>query len=277
MTSTEDDKESRGRLPGPAVDRKPAGTTSPKDQEQAELERALVSLAADSPARKPLLEALKALDAQEVAEPKGGTEASVLDFVTPRNALFVFAVVLVIAAAAFFSQTALVPSVVDEERSFAAGALRSAGFDINVRTRADGDVREGHVLEQSPAGGSRVMKGSAVTLVVSELPTFALEGTFMLVDSESVLGGDGFCIGIGGYSDIKSGLSVTVKDGAGLILATGSLENSRRSGNSCSYSFRIRDIKQADFYSVEVGRRGSLTFSHSEMLSNNWNVAFTLG
>lgn len=247
------------------------------EEERAELERALASLAADSPARKPLLAALKALDAQEVAEPKGGTEASVLDFVTPRNALFVFAVVLVIAAAAFFSQTALVPSVVDEERSFAAGALRSAGFDINVRTRADGDVREGHVLEQSPAGGSRAMKGSGVTLTVSELPVFSLDGSFTLLDTTG--GPSTNCYGEGGYGDIESGLAVVVKDGSGIILATGNLENGQRSpaGGSCTFDFRIRDIKQSGFYSVEVGRRGSLSYSHSEMLSNNWSVAFSLG
>ena len=250
---------------------------SDSEEERAELARALEALAADSPARKPLLEALAALDTRRSTERHSGPPAPSRRLGSSARALVVVAVLVVVAATAFFTRTAVVPVVVDEERSFAAGALRSAGFDINVRTRADGDVREGHVLEQSPAGGSRVRKGSQITLVVSELPSFALNGTFTLFDSTG--GTSTNCYGRGGYSDIESGVAVTVKDGFGTILATGSLGNGQRSaaGGSCRFPFRIRDVKQSDFYSIEVGRRGSLSYSHSEMLANNWEVAFSLG
>jgi hypothetical protein len=264
------------------------------DRERAELEKALAVLSLDSPARKPLLDALEALNGREVevrddeegdsrdlaaasSAPTQNITESLRKLSSGQKGLAGAVVALAVGALVYFGQTAVVPEVVDEERSFAAGALRSAGFDVRVQTRADGDVREGHVLEQSPAGGSRVRKGSEVALVVSELPRFTLNGTFTLISSTDGLANN--CYGRGGYSDIKSGVSVTVRDGTSAILATGSLSDGQRSatGGRCTFTFRIPNIKQADFYSVEVGRRGSLSYSFAEMRSNNWSVAFSLG
>jgi hypothetical protein len=262
------------------------------DSERIELEKALAALGPDSAARGPILAALRALDEQRaslhpqtdhddnILQPKPAMTATSTP--TPRKknvrkVVIAASLLLAVGATAYLTQTAVVPSLVDEERSFAAGALRSAGFDIVVQTRVDGDVREGHVLEQIPAGGSRIRKGDPVFLVVAELPSFTLRGSFTLFAVTD--GPANNCQGRRGYDDIEGGLSVTVRDETARILATGNLENGQRSaaGGSCRFDFRILNIKQADFYSVEVGRRGSLSFSHTEMTANDWSVAFSLG
>lgn len=258
---------------------------NPRSSERQELEKALSALPPDSPARQPLMEALKALNSTAPAVPATSVASSAAQGASSARgrlsggakALVGTVVALAVGVVIYFGQTEVVPNVVDEERSFAAGALRSAGFDIAVQTRPDGDVREGHVLEQSPSGGTRVRKGSEVALVVSELPRFTLTGSFTLFAQTDGPASD--CYGRGGYSDITSGVSVTVRDGASAILATGSLGNGQRSatGGSCTYTFTIRDVKQADFYSIEVGRRGALSYSFAEMNSRNWTVAFSLG
>lgn len=261
--------------------------------ERRELERALAALDPDSPAREPILEALRALNAGSGDRPRtdspnrpsravndGQPEITSKErsgMSTGLKASIGAVAFVIVAGFAYFTQTAVVPSVIDEERSFAAGAIRSAGFELDVTTRPDGDVREGHVLDQEPRAGSRVRAGSAVRIVVSELPRFTLNGDFTLF---ATTGGTATnCYGEGGYDDIKSGVSVTVSDGTGRLLATGNLGSGTRSasGGSCSFSFRIPDIKQSDFYSIEVGRRGELSYSHAEMLASDWNVAFSLG
>jgi hypothetical protein len=267
-----------------------------EEHERIELEKTLAALGPESPARGPILAALRALDEQRASvRPQAAQDENVLESApatstssrpapvpapqkqTVRNAVVAASLVLLVGVTAYMTQTAVVPSVVDEERSFAAGALRSAGFEIDVQTKVDGDVREGHVLEQNPAGGSRIRKGTAVSLVVAELPSFTLRGSFTLFAATD--GPANNCQGRRGYDDIKGGVSVTVRDGASRILATGNLENGQRSaaGGSCSFVFRVPNIKQADFYSVEVGRRGSLSYSHTEMTANDWTVAFSLG
>lgn len=85
------------------------------------------------------------------------------------------------------------------------------------------------------------------------------------------------CYGTGGYSDISEGLSVTVRDESGMILATSRLDAGRRTGNRCTFAFMVSGVPQAEFYSVEVGRRGALTYSHDEMTANDWQVTASLG
>ena len=198
----------------------------------------------------------------------------------PLGAYLAAAVVVVVAIAGgiiwWNSNYESVPDVVNEERGFASGVLRSAGFEIEVVTEPDPDVAEGQVLDQDPAPGSRLRTGESVTLTVAELPTYNVRGAFTLRASTD--GPDNNCQGSGGYSDIRSGVTVTAKDGDGRTLATGRLDPGTRESNTrCVFAFEIRDVPQAEFYSFEVGRRGELTYTHAEMESLGWIVGFELG
>jgi len=106
-------------------------------------------------------------------------------------------------------------------------------------------------------------------------PSHTIAGEFTLF-AETV-GPSSNCSGTGGYSDISQGLSVTVRNEAGTILATSRLGNGSRTSNRCSFTFSVSDIPKSAFYSVEVGRRGELTWSHAEMVEQKWKVQTSLG
>ncbi len=116
-----------------------------------------------------------------------------------------------------------------------------------------------------------------------------ISGTFVLYDEDilpktlpgrfvAMLGR--ICYASGGYGDIKGGAEVIVKDGAGKVIGKGSLWEGRREGqitDACAFPFQVTFIPDADFYEIEVGRRGSLIFSHRELESIGWLVGFELG
>jgi beta-lactam-binding protein with PASTA domain/predicted Ser/Thr protein kinase len=65
--------------------------------------------------------------------------------------------------------TASVPPVVGDTAAAAQGALRSAGFTVNVqRKKVKAQNEDGIVVKQSPAAGVTAKKGSAVTIVVGK-------------------------------------------------------------------------------------------------------------
>jgi hypothetical protein len=115
-----------------------------------------------------------------------------------------------------------------------------------------------------------------------------LSGTFTLTDSSEIgrpSGAGGPCYGTGGYDDIESGLRVVVNDGEGKTLATGRLGTSSYEQNpqypilgECVFPIEVPEgLPRADFYSIEVGSRGELTYSYDEMEANGWTVSFSLG
>lgn len=89
------------------------------------------------------------------------------------------------------------------------------------------------------------------------------------------------CRGTGGYGDIASGTSVTVRDQAGTIIATGQLYsgtyNSKPLAKACTFAFLVPAIPDAPFYTVEVSHRGPLTYSRADLESREWKVDLTLG
>lgn len=107
-----------------------------------------------------------------------------------------------------------------------------------------------------------------------------LTGTFTLNDRPEI-GANATCHGTGGYDDIREGLGVVVRDGAGVVLATSALgpgayvDVARLYG--CRFLFFVPDVPDAPFYAIEVGHRGELTYSKAELEAAGWSVAFTLG
>jgi len=104
-----------------------------------------------------------------------------------------------------------------------------------------------------------------------------IKGSFVLTDP-GVTNSGVYCSGTGGYSDIAEGLGVTVKDDAGKIIGTSQLSGNvqESSGSTCSYTFAVH-VPDSDFYSIEVGHRGALTYSRDELEGRKWEVGFTLG
>lgn len=112
-------------------------------------------------------------------------------------------------------------------------------------------------------------------------PNYAIRGSLKLVDSN--LGGtDSNCYGTGGYSDIQAGMPVTIRDGQGKILATGSTGSGSHPNDEtygsvqCVFNFQLENIPKADFYSIEVGHRGQLNYSFTEMEKRGWQVSLSL-
>jgi serine/threonine-protein kinase len=63
-----------------------------------------------------------------------------------------------------------VPDVLDQPSDEASAALRQAGFRVRVREQDTQEAaQDGVVLDQSPAGGEQLTKGSRVTIVVGSL------------------------------------------------------------------------------------------------------------
>ena len=89
------------------------------------------------------------------------------------------------------------------------------------------------------------------------------------------------CEGTGGYSDIQEGLKVKVTDETGKILGIGELGSDNNRGEfrsvKCVFPFKVEGIPSARFYSIEVGRRGSLEYSRKDLEKQNWRVHFRLG
>lgn len=71
----------------------------------------------------------------------------------------------------------------------------------------------------------------------------------------------GVCTLSGGYDDITAGTTVTVRDSSGTIAGVGALGNGAGSSYGCAFSFTVDDVPVSDFYTVEVGHRGEVTFT----------------
>lgn len=106
-----------------------------------------------------------------------------------------------------------------------------------------------------------------------------ITGTFTLTDKD--ISRTFGCKGTGGYSDIQSGLKVVVKSGSGRILGISHLGpdnySGKYSGVVCQFPFEVTDLPSSKFYSVEVGRRGSMEYSKEQLEKQDWNVQFSMG
>ncbi len=101
------------------------------------------------------------------------------------------------------------------------------------------------------------------------------------------------CVGLGGYEDFGPGMAVVIRDADGTIIATGatrSLGSDLLDGDPflaaalqgfvedvCRVVFEIPGVPDSTFYTIEVGRRGNLTFSRDELATAGWTVEMSLG
>jgi len=109
-----------------------------------------------------------------------------------------------------------------------------------------------------------------------------IHGTFRLSNGEEPDRTEG-CSGTGGYSDVRVGTDVVVRDAAGTIIGTSSLtvdadgpEPAGSGAYQCGFAFVV-SVPESAFYTVAVGKRGELTFSKAELEAKGWTVGFELG
>ena len=126
-----------------------------------------------------------------------------------------------------------------------------------------------------------LLPGLLSTLFLSSCSTSrTIKGTFQLIDSDISRNGS-ICKGTGGYSDIEKGLKVVVKNEKSEIIGISALGPDSYKGEyssvTCSFPFVVEGLPNAKFYSIEVGRRGSLTYTPIELKEKDWEVAFSLG
>lgn len=82
-----------------------------------------------------------------------------------------------------------------------------------------------------------------------------------------------------GYGDIGPGADVVVRDEGGDIIATGKLDEGTWAEDQplCVLPLAAEDVPVAKFYSVEVGQRGEMRYSHDEMEQADFTVELSIG
>lgn len=117
----------------------------------------------------------------------------------------------------------------------------------------------------------------AASTASPEPETFDVRGVLTLSGYGDVTIADDDCVGDGGYSDIRGGAPVIVRDSRGQQVALGSLEPGTwpvLKDWRCDFGFRLDGVPESGTtYSVEVGRRGQVPFTRDDAL----DVRLTLG
>ena len=105
-----------------------------------------------------------------------------------------------------------------------------------------------------------------------------LTGTFSVAASEGA-GFSGACHGGGGYDDIAGGMGVTLKDGDGTVIGSTQLGTGQASADRdwCVLPFSFSDVPDADFYVIDMGRRGEQTYSRADLEAQDWTVGLEIG
>jgi eukaryotic-like serine/threonine-protein kinase len=87
----------------------------------------------------------------------------------------------IVAAALLLSSTTAkvtVPTVTGESEQAASAKLRAAGLEPAPTLTSSASVASGHVIDQSPSGGTRVAKGTRVDVAVSSGPGSTALGSY---------------------------------------------------------------------------------------------------
>jgi hypothetical protein len=102
-------------------------------------------------------------------------------------------------------------------------------------------------------------------------------GILTVVDDYAGAMSGSFCNGKGGYADLKNGVQVLIEDKSGTILEKGELGGGTVTNGYCDFPFTIWNVPASDFYQVEIGRRGGLTYTKAEMEAAGWTLALSIG
>ena len=106
-----------------------------------------------------------------------------------------------------------------------------------------------------------------------------IKGTFTLIDSSpstyfpAITSSGSGCSGSGGYSDIHNGTQVFLKNAKGDVLATASLGSGIGSIRYCTFGFTFPVTEGEDTYVVEVGKRGQLSYSFTQLKNDGLSLS----
>ena len=150
-----------------------------------------------------------------------------------------------------------------------------------------------------------VVAGGWVLLKPDPEPTMpgpdALGVSFSLLsfDEDDVSGTNGSCSGTGGYSDFGPGMDIKVRNQDGKIIGSGAtrsledlqvLEPEYFESMDFGEDFNLADdvvfcqvvalvelSETAEFYDVEIGRRGTTSYSYDDLEESDWELGLSLG
>lgn len=160
---------------------------------------------------------------------------------------------------------------------FASNANAIAHAKQTCRTLEDGGPQQGLPVDKVAVDAycPKFSEGFHV------LETVTVSGTFTLIDSSpstyfpSITSYGSSCSGSDGYSDVKAGTQVVVKNGKGEILATTTLGPGTGNGYQCTFPVSFDITEGQDRYMVSTGRRGEMSFTFAELKNNG--LVLTLG
>ena len=72
-----------------------------------------------------------------------------------------------------------------------------------------------------------------------------------------------------------------MRDPSGQVIATGTIGSGQQDYQAgyttCQFKFDEGNVPDEDFYDIEIGGRGSVTFTRQELESNGWKAELTIG
>jgi hypothetical protein len=92
------------------------------------------------------------------------------------------------------------------------------------------------------------------------------------------------CFGQGGYSDMRAGAGVTVKDASGSLIGTTTLgagiaqpwPEVAPDALQCVFPYSV-SVPDTGFYTFEVSHRGTISKSRADLAATGWTMSFYLG
>lgn len=107
-----------------------------------------------------------------------------------------------------------------------------------------------------------------------------LTGHLELISSGMGVNSRGECYGRNGFNDMTGQIPVIIKNESGTVIAVGKTETGKQpkehSTVRCIFNFRVENIPKSLFYSVEIGQRGSKTYSRQQLEDQGWDLSFVL-
>jgi Uncharacterised protein family UPF0547 len=131
----------------------------------------------------------------------------------------------------------------------------------------------GAVAMSGVLAAKHTLTGSLVVPAADNMQTLDWLGKITTSSGGVQLGGP--CSTSGVYSDISAGNDVTVRDETDRVVGTVALGSGTLGFTStavCVFTFTVPDVPAAKFITVEVGHRGSLTFSAADLDTQHWSV-----
>jgi len=143
-------------------------------------------------------------------------------------------------------------------------------------------------LRTTAVTATAIFLSAGLPPVFAQASTATVSGQILVVDPYYGYPGEPCNSYRRGYQDIMQGMSITVKDGRGNVIAvvnvppgvnedTGVETNSVESFVICKVSIPQFQVPDSDFYVFDLGRRGEITKSRQQMQEDDWQLILRIG